>query len=49
MNVCYKCMEFYGWGVNIKGDILVKKIEVKKSICLFPTPSFSQFFANFLS
>ena len=33
--------------INIKGDVLVQKIKVKKSIFQFLTPSFMFLFANF--
>ena len=46
VNGFYKCMKFYGWEINIKGDILVQKIKVKSNF-MFPTASFCFFFSNF--
>ena len=46
MNVLYEYMNFCAWEMNIKKDILVQKIKVKKSIFQFMTPSFCYFFAN---
>ena len=46
MNVFHKYVKFYVWEINIKGDILVKKIKVKRYFFQFLTPSFCYFFAN---
>ena len=35
INVFYKYGKYYVWEINIKGDILVKKIKVKKIIFQF--------------
>ena len=40
MNVLCRYMKFPAWEMIIKGDILVQKIKVKKSIFIFPDPSF---------
>ena len=45
-NVSYKYVKFCFGEINIKGDILVQKIKVKKFIFQFLTPSFCYFFAN---
>ena len=46
MNVLYEYMNLCAWEMNIKKDILVQKIKVKKSIFQFLAPSFCYFFAN---
>ena len=40
LNVTFKYVKFYDWEMNIKRDILVKKIKVKKPIFKFLAPSF---------
>ena len=40
INVFYMYVKFHGWEMIIKGDILVQKIKVRKSIFRFLTPSF---------
>ena len=40
-------VKFENWEMNIKRDILVQKIKVKKSIFKFLTPLFCYFFANY--
>ena len=46
MNVFCMCVKFQAWGMVNKGDILVQKIKVKKSIFIFPDPSFHCLFNN---
>ena len=48
MNVFYTVVKFCLWETNIKGDMLVKKIKVKKSIFQFLTPSFMNSLAIFI-
>ena len=40
INVFYKYVKFYGWEMNVKRDISVQKIKVKKSIFKFLIPLF---------
>ena len=40
MNVFFKYVKCYAWETNIKRNILVQKIKVKKSIFQFLTPLF---------
>ena len=46
MNVFYKYVKFDAWETNIKGDILVQKIKVKKSSFQFLTPLFCYFIGS---
>ena len=46
LNVLHKCVKFYDWEINIKKDISVQKIKVKKSIYHFMTLSICYYFAN---
>ena len=46
MNVFCRHVNFHDWGMIIKGDILVQKIKVKKSIFKFLDPSFHCRFTN---
>ena len=46
MNVLCRYMKFLAWEMINKGDILVQKIKVKKSIFIFPDPSFHCLFTN---
>ena len=46
MNVFSRCVKFHTWEMIIKGDILVQKIKVKKSIFMFPDPSFHCLFTD---
>ena len=39
MNLLIRHVKYYACTTNIKGDILVQKIKVKKSIFKFPTAS----------
>ena len=43
MNVLIRHVEFYMFDANIKGDILVQKLKVKKSIFKFTTASLLNF------
>ena len=40
MNVLCRYVKFHAWGMINKGDILIQRIKVKKSIFRFPDPSF---------
>ena len=46
-NVLCMYLNFFVLEINIKGDISVQKIKVKKSIILFLNPSFCFLYANF--
>ena len=46
MNVFSRHVKFHDWEMIIKGDILVQKIKVKKSIFIFPDPSFHCLFTD---
>ena len=46
MNVLCRYVTFHAWGMIDKGDILVQKMKVKKSIFRFPDPSFHCLFTN---
>ena len=46
MNVFCRYVNFHDWGMINKGDILVQKIKVKKSIFKFLVPSFHCRFTN---
>ena len=40
MNVLCRYVKLHAWEMIIKGNILVQKIKVKKSISIFPDPPF---------
>ena len=46
MIVFSKHVKLYAWEMITKGDILVKEIKVKKSIFIFPDPSFDCLFTD---
>ena len=46
INVFYKYVKSYDWEMNIKRDISVQKIKVKKSNFKFLIPSFLNLFVN---
>ena len=46
MNVLCRDVKCHAWGMINKGDELVSKIKVKKSIFRFPDPSFHRLFTN---
>ena len=46
MNVLCRYVKFHCWGIIDKGDILVQKIKVNKSIFKFPDPPFHCLFTN---
>ena len=46
MNVLCRYLKFHAWGMISKGDIVVQKIKVKKSIVRFIDPSFHCLFTN---
>ena len=45
-NVLCRYVKFHAWGMINNGDILIQKIKVKKSIFIFPDPSFHCLFTN---
>ena len=46
MNVFSRHVKCHDWEMIIKGDILVQKIKVKKSIFIFTDPSFHCLFTD---
>ena len=46
-NVLCRYVKFHAWGMINNGDILIQKIKVKKTIIIFPDPSFHCLFTNF--